>query len=202
MITREKAKEMLVELGVSEPTEEQITSYLNAINSEVLKEKEKADKYKADAQKKAELEAELERIKNEGLTADELRQKELEAANNRIAELEKGNIAAEVKAIFGSAGLAEEDYKEFLDGFTGFDVEAAKTKAKSLISVIENTKIATEKKVKEELLDGTKGGGAGGSGGKEKTIAEKTAGVYAETKTNASKESQSVFAQYGIGGNE
>ena len=49
MITREQAKKNLISIGVADPTEEQITSYLNQIGSETQKEKDKADKYKEKA---------------------------------------------------------------------------------------------------------------------------------------------------------
>lgn len=163
-MTREQAKEKLVALGIAEPTEEQITAFLNSVNGEVQKEKDETAKYKTDAAKAKELQKRVEELEKQGMTDVEKTTKELEEAKNKIAELEKNGVAAEVKAIFGVAGLTEDDYKDFIDGFAGFDLETAKTKAAALVKTIENTKTATDKKVREELLDGTKGADGGGDG--------------------------------------
>ena len=53
MVTREQASEQLKAVGVENPTDEQITTYLNNVNAEANKEKSKADKYKEDASKAA-----------------------------------------------------------------------------------------------------------------------------------------------------
>ena len=54
-MTREKAKQKLITFGVAEPTDEQITNFLNTVGAETKKEREKADNYKADAEKAEEL---------------------------------------------------------------------------------------------------------------------------------------------------
>ena len=45
MVTREQATEHLKAFGVENPTDEQITTYLNNVNAEAVKEKSKAEKY-------------------------------------------------------------------------------------------------------------------------------------------------------------
>lgn len=45
-MTREQAKKNLVALGVEEPTDEQVTNYLNQHNGEVKKYQEDAEKWK------------------------------------------------------------------------------------------------------------------------------------------------------------
>ena len=72
-----------------EATDEQITNLLNQNNSEVAREKNKANQYKADADKAKGLQDELDRINEKGLSEVEKTNKLLEKANNRIAELEK-----------------------------------------------------------------------------------------------------------------
>ena len=42
-MTREQAKQKLVALGIAEPTEEQVTDFLNTIGTETKKEKDRAD---------------------------------------------------------------------------------------------------------------------------------------------------------------
>ena len=48
-MTREQAKQKLISYGNAEPTEEQITDFLNTLGSELKKEKDRADGYKAKA---------------------------------------------------------------------------------------------------------------------------------------------------------
>lgn len=202
MITREKAKEMLVALGIAEPTEEQITGYLNNVNGEVKKEQEKAAQYKKDADRAKELEERIEELEGAGATEAERVQKALERANEVIADLKRTAVTAEVRAIFGAAGLTDEDCKDYVDIFAGLELDVAKLKASALVKTIENTRETTKKKTEEELLDGTQGGGVGGqSGNKEETQAEKNAKAYAEAKANADKASGDILSQYGIGGN-
>ena len=50
-MTREQAKQNLISIGVAEPTDEQVSNYLNQVNGETKKEKDRADGYKAKADK-------------------------------------------------------------------------------------------------------------------------------------------------------
>ena len=79
-MTRTEAKELLIQLGIAEPTEEQITSYLNQVNGEVKSEKDRADKLKADADKATELQKQLEEINSKGLSDVEKANKAVETA--------------------------------------------------------------------------------------------------------------------------
>lgn len=90
-MTREQAKQNLISIGVAEPTDEQISSYLNQVNGETQKEKDKANQYKAKAEKADELQTQLDEIEAGNLTEVEKVNKDLEAANNLIAKLQKDN---------------------------------------------------------------------------------------------------------------
>ena len=52
---REEAKQKLIDLGIAEPTEEQISSLLDSVTAETKNERARADKYKEDADKAKEL---------------------------------------------------------------------------------------------------------------------------------------------------
>ena len=192
--TREEAKSKLVALGIAEPTEEQITSFLNDVHNESAKEKERAERLKAEADRAKELEKELETLKNQNLTDAERQEKELKDAKDEIAELKRQNTLSEVKAIFGSAGLTEEEYNGYLHAFAGQDAENAKTMANSLVSSIKNMKESVEKKVKEEILDQTKGGGGGNP--PEKTEAEKIAETIGQNVKGINKASNDIIDAY------
>lgn len=72
-----------------ESTDEQITNLLNQNNSEVAREKGKADKYKTDAQKAADLQKQIDDLNSQNLSDIEKATQDLEKANARIAELER-----------------------------------------------------------------------------------------------------------------
>ena len=88
-MTREQAKANLVALGIAEPTDEQVTSYLNTVNGETKKEKDRADKYKLDADKAGELQKKLDEIANQNLSEVEKANKATEEALSQVAALQK-----------------------------------------------------------------------------------------------------------------
>lgn len=72
-------------------TDAQVTNLLNQSNSELAKEKAKADRYKADAQKSTDLQKQLDELQAGNLTELEKANKALETANQQIADLQKSN---------------------------------------------------------------------------------------------------------------
>ncbi len=72
-------------------TDEQITNILNQNNSEVAREKAKTTQFKEKAEKADELQTQLDEIEAGNLTEVEKVNKDLEAANNLIAKLQKDN---------------------------------------------------------------------------------------------------------------
>lgn len=90
-MTREQAKQNLIAIGVAEPTDEQVSNYLNQVNGETKKEKDRADGYKAKADKADELQTQLDEIQAGNLTELERANKALDAANQQIADLQKSN---------------------------------------------------------------------------------------------------------------
>lgn len=155
-MTREQAKKNLIAFGIEEPSDEQITNYLNQIGAETKKEKDRADGYKENADKAAELQAELDRINEQNLSDIEKANKATETANNRVAELEKQIKAMQTKASLAELGIVGEQAEKLIsvDGAVDFAVLG------QIISDRE-TKAATKKE--EDLLDNTHnpGGGAG-----------------------------------------
>ncbi|MCI7357163.1 MAG: hypothetical protein MSK40_05595, partial [Parabacteroides sp.] len=67
-MTSEQAKKNLVALGVEEPTDEQVTNYLNQHNDEVKKYQEDAEKWKKEAEKAEELQSKLDGLEQQNLT--------------------------------------------------------------------------------------------------------------------------------------
>ena len=170
-MTREQAKQNLISIGVAEPTDEQISSYLNQVNGETQKEKDKANQYKAKAEKADELQTQLDEIEAGNLTEVEKVNKDLEAANNLIAKLQKDN--------------AVRDQREA--AMTNFKITAEQAKAvvkdDGSLDYTELGKIMSEKETaaaqaKEQEIakhQDIPGGGNNKGGADNKTNAEKIA---------------------------
>lgn len=96
-MTREQAKQNLISIGVTEPTDEQVSNYLNQVNGETKKEKDRADGYKAKADTADELQKQLDDLQAGNLTELEKANKALETANQQIAELQKNNAIRDLR---------------------------------------------------------------------------------------------------------
>ena len=124
-MTREQAKQKLISFGVADPTDDQITSFLNSINAETKKEKERADGYKEKADKADELQRQIDDLNNQNLTESEKAAKELEKANQRIAELEKNDTIRVKRAnAMEKFGITAEQASKVVsdDGETDYEV--------------------------------------------------------------------------------
>ena len=178
-MTREQAKQNLIAIGVAEPTDEQISSYLNQVNGETQKEKDKANQYKAKAEKADELQTQLDEIEAGNLTEVEKVNKDLEAANNLIAKLQKDN--------------AVRDQREA--AMTNFKITAEQAKAvvkdDGSLDYTELGKIMSEKETaaaqakEQEIANGSTNPGGGMAGGNK---------AGADNKTNAEKIAESLIS--------
>ena len=96
-MTREQAKQNLIAIGVAEPTDEQVSNYLNQVNGETKKEKDRADGYKAKADTADDLQKQLDELQAGNLTELEKANKALDTANKQIAELQKNNAIRDLR---------------------------------------------------------------------------------------------------------
>lgn len=188
-MTREQAKQNLIGFGITEPTDEQITNYLNQIGAETKKEKERADGYKAKADQYDETKRQLDEIQSQGLSEAEKAAKDLQAANDRIAELEKNQMIADrksaaVEKFKVTAEQASRIVKE--DGTFDFDV---------LGQIIAEKETAAAAAKEQELLKDTPnpGGGAGGGQGDQKTDDVKNAESITFGSVAAEKSAQDFY---------
>ncbi len=191
-MTRAEAKQQLITLGIAEPTEEQITNLLNSVNSETLKEKQRADALKAEADKAADLQAELDRINNEKLSDVEKANKALETANNKIAELERNQaIAAQRSSVMEKFNVTGEQAKQIVKDDGSFDTDV-------LGQIISDKEKAAATAKEQEIAKGaTNPGGGSAGGGEEKSGPEKIAAkLFTSQKTE-----NSVLSHYLNGGN-
>ena len=190
-MTREDAKKNLVACGILEPTDEQITSYLNQVNGAIKSEKDRADKYKTEADKVSELQKQLEEINNKGLSDVEKANKETEKANLRIAELEKSIKTMQTQKQLAELGIVGESADKFFDSEGNVDFSV-------LGQILSETKknAATEKEKELAGNAGNPGGQGGASNTPEKTDAVKFAEGYAKRVAESNKAQSDAMASY------
>lgn len=188
-MTREDVKKIF-----PDATDEQITSFLNQSNSDVAKEKAKAQKVKEQAEKADALEKELEELKQQNMTdaekAELERQKEKAANEKRISDLESAlatsqreALTGKITSIFASAGMKGDAYAGAIKAFSNMDAEDALKEAQNFVdeiskinkSTLDTAKAAWEK----EALENTPNPGGGKSGGEPEKKSE--ASEYAKS---------------------
>jgi len=160
-MTREQAKAFLSNtLGIEEPTDEQVTSYLNSVNSETKKEKDRADKLKLDAEKAAELKKQLDDIANQNLSEVEKANKATEDALAQVAALQKRIERADQLKALAEKGITGEQAEKLIseDGKLDFDI---------LGQIIKDREDAAKTAKEQEIAD-NQGNPGGGTAGGEK----------------------------------
>lgn len=191
-MTREEARKNLVACGVAEPTEEQITNYLNQVNGAVKSERDRADKLKSEADKVTELQKQLDEINSKGLSDVEKANRETEVANKRIAELEKSIKTMQTQKQLAELGIVGESAEKFFDADGNVDFSV-------LGQILSDTKSksAAEKEAELASKAGNPGGnGNSGQSGDEKTVAEKFAESYAKRISENNKATNDALASY------
>lgn len=191
-MTRVQASENLKAIGIEEPTEEQISNYLDQLGGETKREKDRAEKYKADANRVAELEKQLEDINNQNLSDVEKAQKETAVAKEQIADLQKKIKSMETRTALAELGIVGEQAEKLIneDGAVDFAVlgqiiSERETKAKSL--------------KEKELLAGTpnpEGEGGNSDDADKLSEAESFAKDIGKTFADNNKTANDVLAQY------
>lgn len=181
-MTREDVKKIF-----PDATDEQITSFLNQSNSDVAKEKAKAQKVKEQAEKADALEKELEELKQQNMTdaekAELERQKEKATNEKRISDLEsalkaaqKDALTGKITSIFASAGMKGDAYAGAIKAFSNMDAEDALKEAQTFVDGISEEKKSTLDTAKaaweKEALENTPNPGGGKSGGEPEKKSE------------------------------
>lgn len=190
-MTREDARKVLASFGVAEPTDEQITNYLNTLNGEVKKEKDRADRLKAEADKVDELQKKLDELNNQNLSEIEIAQKQTKAANDKVSALEAQIEAIQTKAKLAEMGIKGDALEKFFDanGKVDFAVLGA------ILSEFKATG-ASEKEAEIAGKATNPNGGKQGGDDNEKTEAEKTAEVVGKAIGESAKASSNILSHY------
>lgn len=189
-MTREDVKKIF-----PEATDEQITSFLNQSNSDVAREKAKAQKMKEDAEKAKALEEELEELKKQNMSEAEKaeleRQKEKAANEKRISDLESAlatskreALVGKITSIFATAGMKGDAYAGAIKAFSNMNAEDALKEAQTFVdgistenkTALDTAKAAWEKEALEKTPN--PGGGTGDGKTEKKSEASEYAKAY------------------------
>lgn len=209
-MTREQAKKYLIDLGIEQPTDDQVTKYLNSFGGEVQKAEKKAEANKEELERLKAIEEELELEKEKNLSAEEKAkkaeeavQKALNAAQLKEAEFAKKISRLSVESILKEAGLTEDDWSGFIDGFVHEDEEVSKNMATNFINIhtgkLNSQKEELQANFEKQILEHTPNpNGAGGGGEAQKSKAEEMAVSLA--KKGSATNNNSVISHY-LGGN-
>lgn len=169
-------------------TDEQITNLLNKSGEEMAREKEKANQYKAKADKADELQTQLDELQNGNMTELEKANKALETANQQIAKLQKDNAVRDLReSAMSDFGITAEQAKTVVKEDGSFDTT-------SLGKIISDMKANAIAEYEKNALKGTpnpnNGGNNGGTG--NKTNAEK----IAESLISDAPKSNNILSHY------
>ena len=190
-MTREQAKQNLISIGLEDPTDEQITNYLNQVNGETQKEKDKATEYKEKADKADEYKAKIDELEAGNMTELEKANKALELANEQIAKMQKDNSIRDLREkSMTDFKITAEQAKAVVKDDGSFDTAA--------LGKIMSEKETAAAQAKEQEIAGKQDipGGGSACGGKDKTEAEKTAEAIGKTLAGTNEAAKAIVDGY------
>lgn len=157
-MTREEARQNLVALGIEEPSEAQVTNYLNQFHSN-----------RPNPQPTPQPTPAPQPNPTPEPTPNPDDGGELETLRNQIAQLQKENVQKDIRAYAAEKGLTGEQAESVLAGFQT-DLDAAKKAIDSIAQIISDKETAAATTKEQELLNGTPNpsGGTGGKPGDDK----------------------------------
>ena len=159
-MTREEAKQNLIVLGIAEPTDEQVTSYLNQFHNQ-----QKPNPTPAPTPTPTPAPAHTPQP-NPTPEPTPGSGEDIETLKNQIEELRRENVKKDIRAYAAEKGLTGEQAEKVLAGFKD-DLESAKAAIDSMSEIISARETSAAQAKEKEILDKSTnpGGGSGGSGG-------------------------------------
>lgn len=159
-MTREEAKQNLIEIGIAEPTDEQVTSYLNQFHNQPKPNPTPAPTPNPTPAPAPAPQTNPTPEPTPGSGED------IETLKNQIEELRRENVKKDIRAYAAEKGLTGEQAEKVLAGFKD-DLESAKAAIDSMSEIISARETSAAQAKEKEILDKSTnpGGGSGGSGG-------------------------------------
>lgn len=189
-MTRKEAEQNLIGFGIAEPTDEQITNYLNQIGAETKSYKDKLASVGGKDDRIAELEKELEKLNKQNMTELELERAEKDKALSSVANLEKQIEQMITKTELAKLGITGDVADTLVSGNGKLDFA-------TLGQIISDREKNAVSEYEKKALENTPN--PSGSKGKEepqKTEAEQIAENLGKTASATSKDSEAIIASY------
>ena len=189
-MTREQAKQNLIGFGIAEPTDEQITNYLNQIGAETKGYKDKLASASDKDNRIAELEKELEKINKQNMSDIELANAERDKALSSVANLEKQIEQMITKTELAKLGITGEVADTLVSGSGKLDFA-------TLGQIISDREKNAVSEYEKKALENTPN--PSGNKGKEetkKTEAERIAESLGKSASATGKDSEAIIASY------
>lgn len=189
-MTRKEAEQNLIGFGIAEPTDEQITNYLNQIGAETKSYKDKLASVGGKDDRIAELEKELEKLNKQNMSDLELANAERDKALSSVANLEKQIEQMITKTELAKLGITGEVADTLVSGNGKLDFA-------TLGQIISDREKNAVSEYEKKALENTPN--PSGSKGKEepqKTEAEQIAENLGKSASATSKDSEAIIASY------
>lgn len=108
-MTREQAKQFLIDNGVEEPTDDAVSNLLNTLHSETKMAEDRANRYKSEADRVKTLEKELKELNDANLSDIEKANKATEDAMKQVAELQMTVKQMQLTKSLAEIGIVGDD---------------------------------------------------------------------------------------------
>lgn len=186
-MTRAEARAFLTQLGITEPTEQQITSYLDSVADNVTVRQVRS----ADDKREIERLQEIEKLYNQSQASQQ-------AEQDRVKELNKRMNRMIAETILQKNGISAEDYAGFIDSLIAETEEDTKNRAEALSkafsSKLESQKTSLEQDFQNKLKDYTPN--PNGSGGRQEDKPEDIKNVESISFGSIAKDAQASRDYY------
>lgn len=153
-MTREQAKQNLIALGIEEPTDAQVTNYLNQFH------------YNAPQPQTNPQPTPREPQAQQQPQQDDGNNEEIESLRNQIAQLQSDNIRKDIRAYAASKGISGEQAEAILASYND-DLEKAKTSIDAIANMITERETAAANRKEQEIANNAGNPGGGNAGNKE-----------------------------------
>ena len=189
-MTRKEAEQNLIGFGIAEPTDEQITNYLNQIGAETKSYKDKLASVGGKDDRIAELEKELEKLNKQNMTELELERAEKDKALSSVANLEKQIEQMITKTELAKLGITGEVADTLVSGNGKLDFA-------TLGQIISDREKNAVSEYEKKALENTPNpSGSKGKDEPQKTEAERIAESLGKSASATGKDSEAIIASY------
>ncbi len=173
----------IIEKHTGEDGKLNLAEAIKEINKEAPKNVVPKDVYNTVAAEKKTAEAKVKEYEGTQLSEAEKQQQAIDEANAEKEKYQKMANKLEVEKVLITAGMQEDDYKDFIDGIVTSDKDASVSVATAMATTFKTKMAAAEAQAKNDQLKNTPrpGGGDGSSGGAKLSVAEQNAAEVAKT---------------------